>query len=440
MTLAREANRALGTKIASAAIGYGFAMALARSVPGEVFGTVALILNAALLAGIVAAGGRPMLLLREVPACLARHQHLRLASLVSHAALKTVLWALPAGVALLAAALAAQSAGYLGAYPPAALAVGAVLVPLASSADLLSHLARAFGMMRLALVPRDVAWRGAAALMVAWLARAGSAPGPAGVLAMMAGILALALLAQAAILVARQMLPRRAAPPTRADRREWSRAARHYWVSSVSNVFLAYADVVAVGLALGPALAGQYFAANRLAQALALFQTGTNLALAPRLAGRFAAADVTRALGDLDAATLRAFWQTLGAAALLAVAAPLALSLFGHQFTAAAPALRILALAALANAAFGPGDIALNMAGRESVAARVSVVSMLLSLAFLTAGAAAGSPAAVAGAVLAATVARKALFWAAALWHLGMTTDAASALTRRRAPAMALAE
>lgn len=183
---------------------------------------------------------------------------------------------------------------------------------------------------------------------------------------------------------------------------------------------------------LGPQPAGIYFAANRLAQLLAFFQTSHNLVLAHRFSGLWAVGARRKAEACMLEATRRTTWQTAIGAILLTAAAPQALALFGPQFTAAAPALRLLVLAAVVNAALGPADIALNMSGEHRAAMRASMVSLAISAIALTLGAIAGGTLGIAFAVLVATTVRRGLFWWLTVRNLSLRSDVLAACHSRR--------
>jgi O-antigen/teichoic acid export membrane protein len=203
----------------------------------------------------------------------------------------------------------------------------------------------------------------------------------------------------------------------------WRRAIGPFWLTSVSNVFLANADVIIVGILLGSRAAGLYFAANRLALLLAFFMTSYNVVVAPMLAEVWQDRDATKAQEILRDATVKASIPTLVFGAALIIFAPAVLQVFGPDFVLAAPALRLLVLAGIFNALTGPADIALNMCGYERPAMRISAVTLILNAGILGLGASSGSITGVALAVLFGTVLRKGLFWFTAMRRMGIRTD-----------------
>ena len=425
MSLARDADTALRIKVLAAATSYGFALLLARELGADGFGQVAFFLNAATLLAVLGGQGMPMLLLREVPALSGGQRRAEVALLARTALRRAVSGAALAAAVALALMLALPGRGGFGL---GVLAAGLALAPLWGAMEALSHLARAHGMMLLALFPREVLWRGLAALAaLAWTAAAGPLT-PAVVLAALL-VIALGLIAgMGAALRGKGAWPHRQCATRGRPDPARGRAARHFWASSLSNIFLAHADVITVALLLGPQAAGYYFAANRLAQLLAFFLTSHNLALAPRFAGLWQGGAHQRAGAELHRATRRSCWQTALIALPLAALAPQALGLFGEGFASAAPALQLLAAAALLNAATGPADIALNMAGQEQAAMRAGLVSVAFSALALAGGTLAFGLAGTGAAVLLATALRKGLLWWLARRRLGLRCDILAAL------------
>ena len=425
MSLARDASSALRIKVLAAATSYGFALLLARELGTGGFGQVAFFLNAATLLAVLGGQGMPMLLLRDVPALAGLKTEGEVALLARSALRRAVAGAALAGASALALMLALPGHG---GFSPAVLVAGLALVPLWSAMEALSHLARACGMISLALFPKEVLWRSLASLAaLAWITMAGPLTPVVVLMALL--VIALGLVTgMAAALRIRGAWP--GAQPARRGKPDPARCrtARHFWAGSLSNIFLAHADVITVALLLGPQAAGYYFAANRLAQLLAFFLTSCNLALAPRFAGLWQGGAHRRAEAEIHRATRRSSWQTALFALPLVALAPQALSLFGDGFASAAPALQLLAGAAVLNAATGPADIALNMAGQERAAMRAGLISVAFSTLALAGGTLAFGLAGTGAAVLLATALRKGLSWWLAHRRLGLRCDILAAL------------
>ncbi len=428
MSLSSRSNKTLLIKLAAAGATYGFTLAMARMMTLEAFGTVAFFLNLSLLLSVVGARGQQLSALRHVPDLVQRGDLAGLRAFSGRAIRRAVRGA--AGVAALAGvAMLAAGTRFAG----RDLIAGLLLVPLVGWIDMLSHIARGHHRLMLALVPKEILWRAMVALTVLGAAATGLAPPDALTVLALLGATLLGLGIALGLLLWRTT---GISPWPRAARRAhtgtWRDSEGPFWLSSVSNIFLANADVLAVGLFAGPAAAAAYFVANRLAVLLSFFQTSTNLVLTPMLAEAWAASDRARCAGLLRRACLRMSAPTLALGAVLFVAAPWVLAIFGTQYQVAATPFRLLILAGIVRALGGAGDIALNMCGGHRPAMWASAASLGLNAALLVAGAIAGGATGVALAVLAGTVLRKALFWALALRRLGLRTDILAALPRRR--------
>ncbi|MGJ8584375.1 MAG: lipopolysaccharide biosynthesis protein [Marinosulfonomonas sp.] len=418
--LATRGGQTLVIKLAAAGMTYVFSIVLARITTPTGFGQVAFFLNTTLLLSVIGAAGQQMALVRYLPAlrkagAFDEMQSLRARAfwLAAAATLATVLIAaICVGVA--------KSFGQFSGFSWPVLVLGAGLVLAVGLADFQAHLARSLHMVRLSLIPKEVLWRGlvlCCALVLFWATGAFVST----VLVMSMLVLTLLGVTAAQWIVMRAGLPdgRRTGPISQ----DWRGSVFPFWVTSVSNIFLANADVVIVGIALGPEAAGYYFAANRLAMLLAFFMTSYNVVLAPMLSESWHAGDLAKTRSLIHSAVLRMCLPTLAVAIPLMVFAEQALAFFGPEFAQAAGALRILVLAGVLNAVTGPADIALNMCGREKTAMRVGAVSLVVNAVVLVGATVMWGSSGTALAVLVGTCLRKGLFWAMALSRLGLRTD-----------------
>ena len=169
-------------------------------------------------------------------------------------------------------------------------------------------------------------------------------------------------------------------PVGRSLANEIRRASYVYCGIGLLAMVLTQADIVAVSVFMGPAQAGVYTAAARVAQATGVALVAVNFVLAPRVARLFFAGKKDRLQREVSSA---ANWSTLLMAAACAVvipASPLILSLFGANFGGAADALRILMFGQLISAVIGPVGVALQMTGKQGQAMRALGVAALLDL------------------------------------------------------------
>lgn len=124
-------------------------------------------------------------------------------------------------------------------------------------------------------------------------------------------------------------------------------------------------DILVLGFLLDDRLVGLYGAASRIAILNTFVMSAVNTIGAPMLAAAYYGGRPDQFRSIMRKAAL---WSLLGAlplcAAMILFPRPL-LSLFGAEFAAAAPLLRILAVGQLVNAATGLVGSALVMTGRE---------------------------------------------------------------------------
>ena len=427
--LASRGGQTLLIKLAAAGMTYVFSIVLARIMTPAGFGQVAFFLNTTLLLSVIGAAGQQMALVRYLPALKKAGEFERMQGL-RHRAFRLAATA-TLTVVLIAAIFVwiAKSLGQFPAFSVPVLVLGAMLILAVGLADFQAHLARSLHMVRLSLIPKEVLWRGLVllgALFIFWATGTKfvpTAPVMSLLVVTLLGVTAAQWLAMRGGLTTE---PQTAPPPE-----DWRGSVVPFWVTSVSNIFLANADVVVVGIVLGPAAAGFYFAANRLAMLLAFFMTSYNVVLAPMLSESWHAGDVAKTRSLIYGAVTRMSLPTLAVAILLMVFAEQALAFFGAEFSQAAGALRILVLASVLNAVTGPADIALNMCGCEGTAMRVGAVSLAVNAVVLIVLTMIWGSVGAALAVLAGTVLRKGLFWAMALSKLGLRTDLLAGLMPR---------
>jgi O-antigen/teichoic acid export membrane protein len=423
MNIRRQGQVTFATKVLAAATSYGFAILLARVMTPDGFGQVAFFLNAAALLSVLGAVGQQIAMVRFVPPLLAwgDRDH-ALPELVGAAYCKAIL----GSFSLYAIAVGLAVAGVFRMIDPVLAIVGFALIPAMGWIDIQSHLARGFQRLPLSMIPKEVLWRGLAGLLILGTAMQ-SGPirlAPSRVLALLLVVLLLLALIQGKVLQRTTgFRPRFRWRCDRDQTQEWAATTVPFWITSVSNVFLANADVIAVALFIGPAEAGIYFAANRLAQLLAFFVVSQNIVIGPQLAQAWAPGNRAAVAAILRRSTRATTLPTLAMGAGMLAGAPWILALFGPQFGSAIAPLQVLVLASVVNAATGPADIALNMCGHDRAAMRVSAINLTIATLALGVGAAFGGAFGVALAVLAATVVRKAMYWFVLRRAMGLRSD-----------------
>lgn len=182
----------------------------------------------------------------------------------------------------------------------------------------------------------------------------------------------------------RRVLPaqiRNAAPEVEA--RTWLRVAAPLMAINLMSMALQRADILVIGSVVGPAEAGLYAPARRLALMIGLGLVGINSWAAPLIADLHARGErqQLRHLTRRAAQLVFAFTAPI-TVGVLVLGRPI-LGIFGPEFVDGYGALAILAVGQLANALAGPVGLLMTMTGHQNAAARILAVSAAVNLVLL---------------------------------------------------------
>lgn len=147
--------------------------------------------------------------------------------------------------------------------------------------------------------------------------------------------------------------------------------------ASACGLVMTYANTLAVGVLAGPAAAGAFFVAERLAQLASTPAVVTSAVIQPWLATAHASHNHTRLQEIVTQAAHIGLWPTLVLGAGLWFFADFLLGLFGAEFLHALPILGALLAARLLGVALGPAQILLMMTGHQGSALRVSAIAAI---------------------------------------------------------------
>ncbi|GLJ63017.1 hypothetical protein GCM10017576_31480 [Microbacterium barkeri] len=268
------------------------------------------------------------------------------------AALPAAAWCLPLAAMMLTALAGERALGGVGPY----VAIGGVGLPALRPAAVALAVAAGGG-----VVAASLAWAAPAALALA-----------------------------AALLVLRRRVDALGVEPMTASAFRASglpRRLRRYALPRVVSEFLSqlliWLDVLIVGAIAGPAAAGVYGAATRIASAGSLVDSAIRVVVSPVFSRLLHRRDHT-ALADLFRAATT--WLVLFSAPLyllLAVFSPLALSLLGPSFEEGAVALAALCLGSVVTFLAGSVHSVLLMSGRSGLAAANKAIAVTADVALL---------------------------------------------------------
>ncbi|WP_137132137.1 lipopolysaccharide biosynthesis protein [Rhizobium sp. FY34] len=151
------------------------------------------------------------------------------------------------------------------------------------------------------------------------------------------------------------------------DIRPWTRFALPLFLVDGIGFLLTNSDVVVVGLYLPPDQVAIYFAAAKTIALVQFVYFSVKAAAAPRFSTIIAKDDRQELTEFAGQAARWTFWPALVVGLTVLAAGNLLLSLFGSAFTEGYPLMVILFAGILAKASVGPGEILLNMAGRQKL-------------------------------------------------------------------------
>ena len=153
--------------------------------------------------------------------------------------------------------------------------------------------------------------------------------------------------------------------------------------ASACGLVMTYANTLAVGVLAGPAAAGAFFIAERLAQLASTPAVVASVVIQPWLATAHASHNRGRLQAVVTQAAHIGLWPTLVLAAGVWLCSEFLLQLFGAAFLHAQPILGALLLGRLIGVALGPAQILLLMTGQQGPALRVSAFAALSHLLLL---------------------------------------------------------
>ncbi len=164
---------------------------------------------------------------------------------------------------------------------------------------------------------------------------------------------------------------RQAIPPeakfAKADYRslEWLQVSLPMWLNSNIHLILKRADIIMVGIFLGPEAVALYAIAVRLSDLASLGQVSMSSVIAPMISEHFS----TRRMAELQHLLRLSAWGIFGITLLIVLGLGLLgetiLGIYGPEFTAVFYVLLVLMLAHVLNALAGPVGWLMSMTGHQ---------------------------------------------------------------------------
>jgi O-antigen/teichoic acid export membrane protein len=329
------------------------------------------------MVGTMACAGIPMVTGRFIASMSARHNEQAISALIRHgAALLLRIVLLPLAVAAMLWLFWGDSGG--GIYHDAAL-IALVFAPAVTYSFFLRDISRSRQWLALALVPMQLLrpWLTAALVFLCWRLVTASPSGEQ--VLVMVGVSVFASVALHALIYhklhttkVREDQSGEDPPEEFAPQKIFS-TAMPVFLTRIAGQIIRYSNVLLVGFLAGPAAAGAYFAAERLANLASIPKTVVSMVNQPSIAASHASGN-KRDLQLLATQSAHgSLWTTLSISLVLVFFAEPMIGLFGKEFQVASTILIILVASGIISVISGPVMDILIMTGNQT---RVPVVMM----------------------------------------------------------------
>jgi O-antigen/teichoic acid export membrane protein len=372
--LVRRAGVVLVVQVVGAGLSYGSQVLLARLLGASDYGVYTYVFVWVTFIALLAGLGFPAASVRFLPVYRVNEDWPRIHGFVRSTSKFTFATAIAIAVCAVIAAEVLHAFGSLA--HPSAIMLGALLVPALAGSTLYTEFARADNRVSIAFIPALIARPaligvGAAALFVL-----------RGTLSTSTA-LGSTLVAAYAVLAVQYALTRHLfdGPQMRrrpvVELREWFGVGITLLAASAFIITLMQVDIVIVGAFRGAREAGIYAAASKTATLVSFVIMAVNAAAAPQFASLWALGRVDELQRLVTKLAGLIFWPSLAISiGIAAISGPL-LDLFGSAFHEARPALLVLLVGQLINAAAGSVGYLLTLTGHHREATRALGLSAI---------------------------------------------------------------
>jgi O-antigen/teichoic acid export membrane protein len=371
--LARSSIAAFMIHSAGMVVTYSMQVVLARTIGAAEYGVYAYAFAWLTALSYIAALGFDISLLRFIPAYLATRSFSLLRGLIEYSGRRAC--GLGCAISLVGVAIILACSRDVPPRLANAFLVGFILVPIFALLRLRTTIVRGFGGVLSALGPDRLVRDAVLLVAVAGMATVSSIDAPR---AMGAAVLAAAAALGLVSLTMRSLRPNGMSTvvPTY-EQQVWRRTIAPLVIVAIGDALTNRVGILILGWVVGTQQAGVYAVAFNVSLAVTLPQVAVNTLLAPVISDLFVRND----RAGLQAMVAKSSLWTLFGATCIALPvlafAETALALFGTDFVAGSPALRILVVAQVIAAAAGSQLHLLNMTGHERRAAILLVSSIV---------------------------------------------------------------
>ena len=380
----RMALFAFTVRIVSAALAYVTQVFLARIMGGFEYGIFVLVWVAVVIAGYLSCMGFPSAVLRFVPQMRIAGDGDGIRGIMRGSRLMAGTAATI--VAVTAIVVLAAFPGIVTSYYVWPVFLGAACLPLLAIGDVQDGLSRSFDLKAQALVPTFLLRPGL--ILVTMIGAVLWGFEPTAVTALGCAIVStwVSTLVQT-LWLARGTRTQIEPGPRRASPKTWLVVALPIFLVEGFFQLLTNVDILMVGRFMSPQDVAVYFATVKTLALVHFVYFAVKAGAAHRYAHYHRAGD-REAYAAFVAQTVRwTFWPSVAMSALIVLAGPYLLELFGEGFSRGAPLLWILVVGIIARAAVGPAEAVLTMSGEQNACAGVYgtalVTNIVLNATFL---------------------------------------------------------
>jgi O-antigen/teichoic acid export membrane protein len=168
--------------------------------------------------------------------------------------------------------------------------------------------------------------------------------------------------------------------PAQSETSRWTWSALRFWLASILEAANQYFDVILVYWMLGPATAGIYFAASRLANIFAMLSAALYTFAARRLPSLYFRKNHQEFERTLQLMAEVTALCVISGLPMIWIGAPYLLGLFGPHFASQQWVLIVLAIGTAVQAAGGPAAAILQLTGHEGKYVPVVAGNVVLRL------------------------------------------------------------
>ncbi len=359
----RGAGLVLTIQVVNLGLGFLSYVFFARWLGSFEFGIYSYCIGWVTVLSAVAQMGLRTAALRFVPGYLAKEDYSHLAGFLRFARIVV----LGTGVMIALGGVIFVLAGdWLAGHYRVPLSIALVTAPLLALILVNSGVARGFGRVAVAFVPRTAARTLPLPVVAVLVLGLGLDLDAASVL------LIFVVCALGSLVVQHRRITTGLPEAVRAAPRShegglWLRVAFPLGLIAGCNTVLGQTGLLMIGVFLGPDQVGVYSAAVRTAMLVSLVLFSVNALAGPRIAYLHAQGRLEDLQALVSDVSLWFFWPSLVAVLFLVFFGDRVLGLFGPGFAAAHGALAVLAFGQLLNAATGPVGLLLNLTGHQNV-------------------------------------------------------------------------